>query len=237
MAIGPSAPHTRMPHGKRYTKRAALVDSKKTYSAEEAVTLLTKTSPTRFDASVEVHFRLGIDPKKGEQQVRGTVSLPHGTGKSKRVAAFVPADREADAKAAGADLVGGKELIEQIKSTEKIAFDVAVATPDMMRDLATIAKILGPKGLMPSPKNETVTPKIAEAIRDLKGGKVAFKNDDTANVHQIIGKVSWDAAKIQENLTAFMDAIRRAKPPSSKGTYMVSAYLTTTMGPSIRLAV
>lgn len=226
-----------MAHGKRYAKRAALVDVKKTYGSEEAVALLKQTSPTRFDASVEVHFRLGIDPKKGEQQVRGTVSLPHGTGKSKRVAAFVPTDREADAKAAGADLVGGKELIAEIKSTEKLNFDVAVATPDMMKDLATIAKILGPKGLMPSPKNETVTPKIADAIRDLKGGKVAFKNDDTANVHQIIGKVSWDAAKLRENLAAFLEAIRRAKPPTSKGTYLVSAHLTTTMGPSLRLQV
>jgi large subunit ribosomal protein L1 len=222
--------------GKRYTKRAALIDpKKKTYAIEDAVALITQTSPTRFDASVEVHLRLGIDPKKGEQQVRGTVSLPNGTGKSKRVAAFVGQDREAEAKAAGADLVGGKELIDQIRSTKKLDFDVAVATPDMMRELATIAKILGPKGLMPSPKNETVSPKIGETITALKGGKVAFKNDDTANVHQIIGKVSWDATKLTTNLTSFLEAIRRAKPPSSKGTYLLTAHLTTTMGPSIRL--
>ncbi|MBI2483350.1 50S ribosomal protein L1 [Candidatus Uhrbacteria bacterium] len=224
-----------MAHGKRYQKRAALVDSKKSYALADAAALVVTTSPARFDASVEVHVRLGIDPKKGEQQVRGTVSLPHGTGKSKRVVAFVPADREADARAAGADLVGGKELIDQIRTTEHIEFDVAVATPDLMKDLATIAKILGPRGLMPSPKNDTVTPKIAEAIRELKGGRVAFKNDATSNVHQIIGKASWGAEKILENATTFLDAIRRAKPPSAKGTYIQSAFLTTTMGPSVKV--
>ncbi|MBI4142615.1 50S ribosomal protein L1 [Candidatus Uhrbacteria bacterium] len=226
-----------MAHGKRYTARAALVDAKKTYAIPDAVALLRQTSPARFDASVEVHVRVGIDPKKGEQQVRATVSLPHGTGKMKRVAAFVHADREAEAKAAGADLVGGKELIDQIRTSEKIEFDVAVATPDMMKDLATIAKILGPKGLMPSPKSDTVTPKIGEAITALRGGRVTFKNDANANIHQVIGRVSWDAAKITENLTTFLDSVRRAKPPSAKGTYLQSASLTTTMGPSVRLAV
>lgn len=222
--------------GKRYTTKVALVDSKKTYALDEAVELIRTTSPTRFDASVEIHLRLGIDPEKGDQQVRGTVRLPHGTGKTRRVAAFVPADREAEAREAGADPVGGKELIERIRSTEKLEFDVAVATPDIMRDLASIAKLLGPRGLMPSPKNGTVTTKVGDTIRDLKGGLVAFKNDSTANMHQAIGKVSWDAVKLRENLTAFLEAIRRAKPPSSKGVFLRAAHLTTTMGPSIKLA-
>ena len=226
-----------MAHGKRYTKRAALVDAKKTYAPDAAIELIRKSSPARFDASVEVHLRLGIDPAKGDQQARGTVRLPHGTGKIRRVAAFVSAAREAEAREAGADLVGGKELIESIRTSEKLEFDVAVATPDIMKDLATIAKLLGPRGLMPSPKNGTVSPKIADVIRDLKGGMVAFKNDDTSNLHQVIGKVSWDSAKLQENLTAFLEAARRAKPPSSKGVYLKAAYLSTTMGPSIRLQI
>lgn len=226
-----------MPHGKRYAKRAALIDPKKSYPPDEAVELVRKTSPTRFDASVEVHLHLGVNPEKGDQQVRGTVRLPHGTGKTKRVAAFVPANREAEAKEAGADLVGGGELIAEIRTSEAFAFDVAVATPDMMKELATIAKLLGPRGLMPSPKNGTVTTKVAETVKDLKGGLVAFKNDDTANVHQVIGRVSWDAARLRENLDAFLEAIRRAKPPTSKGTYVQTATLTSTMGPSIRLQV
>jgi len=223
--------------GARYAKRAALVDTKKIYAPDAAIELIRNSSPARFDASVEVHLRLGIDPAKGDQQARGTVRLPHGTGKTRRVAAFVSAAREAEAKEAGADLVGGKDLIERIRTTEKLEFDVAVATPDMMKDLATIAKLLGPRGLMPSPKNGTVTPKVAEVIRDLKGGMVAFKNDDTSNLHQVIGKVSWESTKLSENLTAFLEAVRRAKPPSSKGVYLKAAHLTTTMGPSVRLSV
>lgn len=226
-----------MAHGKRYTKRAALVDAKKVYAPDAAIELIRTSSPARFDASVEVHLRLGIDPAKGDQQARGTVRLPHGTGKTRRVAAFVSAAREAEAKEAGADIVGGKELIESIRTSEKLEFDVAVATPDMMKELATIAKLLGPRGLMPSPKNGTVTLKVAEVIRDLKGGMVAFKNDDTANLHQPIGKVSWDVVKLRENLAAFLDAVRRAKPPSSKGVYLKAACLTTTMGPSVKLQV
>ena len=221
--------------GKRYTAKTALVDVKKTYTLDEAVELIRTTSPARFDASVEVHCNLGIDPEKGDQQVRSTVRLPHGTGKTRRVAAFVPAGREAEAREAGADLVGGKELIEQIRASEKLEFDVAVATPDIMKDLAGIAKLLGPRGLMPSPKNGTVTTKVAETVRDLKGGLVAFKNDSTANVHQVIGKVSWDAGKIRENLTTFLESIRRAKPPSSKGVFIRNITLTTTMGPGIKV--
>lgn len=226
-----------MPRSKRYAAQVKLVDRMKRYSLDEAIILVQKTNAARFDAAVEAHCNLGIDPKNGEQQVRSTVVLPHGTGKTKRVAAFVPSAKEADAKSAGADLIGGKELIEQIKSTEATAFDVAVATPDMMKELATIAKILGPRGLMPSPKTGTVTQDIRRIVSDLKGGMVAFKNDDTGNLHQAIGRVSWDAAKIRQNLAVFLDAVRRAKPPSSKGVFLRSVTLTSTMGPGIRVQV
>ncbi|MDO8463376.1 MAG: 50S ribosomal protein L1 [bacterium] len=226
-----------MAHGKRYQARTKLVDRTKTYLPPEAIALVQKTSLSSFDGAVEAHVRLGIDPKKGDQQVRTTVILPHGTGKTKRIAVFVGPDKQQEATDAGADLVGGKELIEEIKSTGKIAFDVAVATPDMMKDLAQIAKLLGPRGLMPSPKNGTVTTTIAQTIENLKGGMVAFKNDDTANVHQIIGRVSWDAVKLQENFDAFMGAIRRAKPPSSKGTFVKSVTLCPTMGPGVRVRI
>jgi len=225
-----------MPRSKRYKELKASFDNKKGYSTEEAVGLVLKTSTTKFDASIEVHFRLGIDPKKGDQMVRGTVALPHGTGKTKKVAAFVPANKEAEAKEAGAELVGGEELIAEIAKTGKIDFDIAVATPDMMPKLAKVAKILGPKGLMPSPKNETVTPNIKKAIEELRRGRVAFKNDDTANVHMIIGKASFPKEKLLENLTALMEAIRRAKPATSKGTYLRSVTLTSTMGPGVKIA-
>jgi large subunit ribosomal protein L1 len=222
-------------HGKRYKAAKQLVDDKKTYSPADAIELAQKTATTKFDSSVEVHVRLGIDPKKGEQQVRGTVSLPHGSGKTKKVAVFVAgAEKEKEAKEAGADMVGGEELIAQIASTGKTDFDIAIATPDMMPKMAKIAKVLGPKGLMPSPKNETVTTNIGKTVAELRGGKVAYKNDDTANIHQIIGKASFTKEKLLENFTAFMEAIRRAKPATSKGTYIQSVTVTTTMGPGIK---
>lgn len=226
-----------MPRSKRYQELKSQIDVKKAYSAEEAVELVKKTATTKFDSSVEVHVRLGIDPKKGDQQVRGTVALPHGTGKEKRIAVFAanPA-AVAAAKEAGANLIGAEELIEEIAKTGKVDFDIAVATPDMMPKLAKVAKILGPKGLMPSPKNETVTPNVAKAVGELKRGRVAFKNDDTANVHLVIGKVSFPKEKLLENYAAFMDTIRRSKPSASKGTYLVVVTLTSTMGPGIRVA-
>lgn len=227
-----------MPHGKKYEEAAKLIDPKKLYSPEEAVELVKKTSRTKFDASVEVHFKLGIDPTKAEQLIRGTLKLPHGTGQTKRVAAFVGTpEREQEAKDAGADLIGGDELIKEISSTEKIAFDVAVATPDMMPKLAKIAKILGPKGLMPNPKSDTVGPNVRKMIEELKRGKIAYKNDDTGNVHLILGKVSFDAAKLMENLLAALEAIKRAKPASAKGTYLQNATVTSSMGPAIRVSV
>ena len=225
-----------MARSKRYNALKEKVD-KKAYSAEEAVALALDTATTKFDSTIEIHVRLGIDPKKSDQQVRSTVSLPHGIGKSKIIAAFVPnADKEKEAKDAGADIVGGEELIAEIAKTGKYAFEIAVATPDMMPKLAKVAKVLGPKGLMPSPKNETVTTNLTKTIGELKKGKVAFKADDTANIHQSIGKASFGKEKLTENYTAFMEALRKAKPATSKGTYLQSVTLTSTMGPGIKVA-
>lgn len=220
--------------GKKFVEAQKLIDAKKAYSLAEAVALAKKTSTAKFDATVEIHAKLGIDPKQGDQQVRGTVSLPNGTGKSKRVAVFVSAtDKEKEAKEAGADLIGGEELIAQIASSNKIDFDVAIATPDMMPKLAKVARILGPKGLMPNPKTDTVGVNVKAMVEDQKKGKVAFKNDDTGNVHAIIGKVSFDETKLLENATVFMDALKKAKPSASKGNFIVKATMTSTMGPAI----
>lgn len=226
-----------MPHGKKYLEAKKLVDAKKSYALEDAVELVKKTNPAKFDASIEFHIRLGIDPTKGEQQVRGTVALPHGTGKTKKVAAFVSPDKEKDAKDAGADLVGGEELIAEIAKTEKIGFDVAVATPDMMPKLAKVAKILGPKGLMPNPKSETVGTNVKKMVEELKKGKIAFKNDDSGNVHVVIGKVSAESSKLLENLNTVLEAIKRVKPASAKGIFIQNAALASSMGPAIRIQI
>lgn len=222
--------------GKKFVEAQKLIDYKRTYSLEEAVALAKKTSVTKFDATVEIHVKLGIDPKQGDQQVRGTISLPHGTGKNKRVAVFVSAtDKEKEAKEAGADLVGGEELVSQIATSGKIDFDVAIATPDMMPKLAKVARILGPKGLMPNPKTDTVGVNIKAMVADQKKGKVAFKNDDTGNTHVIIGKASFTEPQLLENAVAFMDALKKAKPSASKGNFIVKATMATTMGPAIPL--
>ena len=222
--------------GKKYVAAAKLVDPKKTYAIDEASELVKKASTAKFDASVEVHVRLGIDPKKSDQQVRGTVSLPHGTGKTKKVIAFVAADKEKEAKDAGADAIGTQETIDEIAKTGKIDFDIAVATPDMMPKLAKVAKVLGPKGLMPNPKSETVSANVLKMVSELKKGKVAFKSDDAGIIHTVIGKVSFDAPKLKENYEALMEALRKAKPSSSKGIYIKNATLAPTMGPGIRVA-
>lgn len=226
-----------MPRSKRYQELAAKVDAKKLYSVDEALALVKETSATKFDGSVEVHVRLGIDPNKGEQQVRSTVSLPHGSGKTVKIAVFASPELQAEAKAAGADVVGGDELIDEIKNTGKINFEIAIATPDMMRNMAKVAKVLGPKGLMPSPKNETVTKDVAKAVGELKKGKVAFKNDSTSNVHMVIGKVSFKPEQLKENFLAAVDAIRKAKPASSKGTYIRHVAVNATMGPGISVSL
>lgn len=212
-------------------------DKTKLYSIAEAVELTKKFSRAKFNASVETHFRLGIDTKKGEQQVRAAVTLPHGTGKTVKVAAFVTPAKEKEVKAAGADYVGGDELIAEIKKTEKTDFQVAVAEPAIMKSLAQIAKILGTRGLMPSPKNDTVTPDPAKAVAELKKGKVSFRNDDTGNIHVAIGKISFDAQKLVENFNTLSEAVKKAKPSSSKGVYIKNISISSTMGPGIKVNI
>ncbi len=226
-----------MKRGKKYQEAKKLIEKGKAYPIEEAIELAKKTSFVKFDASIEAHIRLGIDPKKGDQQVRGTVILPHSFGKTKKVAAFVSPEKEKEAQEAGADIVGGKELIDKIKQTGKIDFDVAIATPEMMKLLAPIAKILGPKGLMPSPKNETITTDIKKTVSELKKGKVSFKNDNTGNIHEIVGKVSMDSPKILENYQALLEAIVKATPQAAKGTYLRNITLCSTMGPGIKVEI
>lgn len=220
---------------KRMDALRAKVDANKVYSIDEAVKLAKETFGVKFDATIEVHANLGIDTKKTEQQVRATVVLPHGTGKTKTIAAFVSAEKEKDAKEAGADFIYGEEEIKKIKDTGKIEFEVAVTTPDMMPKLASIAKVLGPKGLMPNPKTDTVGPNIKKMIEELKKGKVTFKNDDTANIHQSIGKSSFSQDQLKENLNAFLDALKKAKPATAKGTFIKNLVLSSTMGPAIKL--
>ncbi|MFA5076133.1 MAG: 50S ribosomal protein L1 [Patescibacteria group bacterium] len=223
--------------GKRYTDVASQIDRTKTYSLEEAVDLIKQAPKEKFDASIEVHLHLGIDTKKSDQQIRSTIVLPHGTGKTKKIAAFVEPEKEKEAKDAGAALVGGEQLINQIKQTGKCDFEIAVATPTMMPKMAAIAKILGPKGLMPSPKNETIAPNVKKIIEELGKGKVAFKSDNTGNIHQLIGKVSFEKKQLLENLQIFLDAVKKVKPSSSKGVFIKSATLCTTMSPGIKIAV
>ncbi len=215
---------------------AAKVDPKKIYAVEEAIKLVRETSGVKFDASVEVHANLGIDTKKTEQQVRTTVVLPHGTGKTKKVAAFVSAEKEKEAKEAGADFVYSEEDIKKMKDTAKIEFDVAVTTPDMMPKMAMVAKILGPRGLMPNPKTDTVGPNIKKMIEEQKKGKVTFKNDDSGNVHQLVGKLSFSDAQLKDNLNTFLEALRKAKPATAKGTFIKNIVVCSTMGPSIKIS-
>ena len=213
------------------------VDPTRVYSLDEALDLVQKTSTVKFDASVELHVKLGIDPKKGDQQIRSTVVLPHGTGNSKTVAAFVGPNDEKVAKEAGADFVYNEEDIKKIKTTGKVEFDIAVATPEMMPKLAVAAKVLGPKGLMPNPKTDTVGTDLTKMIGELKKGKAAFKNDDGSIVHQIIGKVSFDKTQLKENYQTLMEAIEKARPTKVKGAYLKSIYLTSSMGPSVKVEV
>ncbi len=224
-----------MKKGKKYLKMSKLIDKNKMYTIEEALDLIKKNPIAKFDASIEAHICLGIDPQKGDQQVRGTVILPNSVSKQKKIAVFVESEKEKEAKTAGADIVGNEELIQKIKQTKKIDFEIAIATPNMMRLLAPIAKILGPKGLMPSPKNGTITTDLSKTIKEFKQGKIAFKNDDAGNIHQIIGKISLDNKKILENYEVFLKALNKVKPASAKGIYIKNVYLCSTMGPSIKV--
>ncbi|MFH1291969.1 MAG: 50S ribosomal protein L1 [bacterium] len=220
---------------KRMNALRAKIDKDQTYGLEEAVKLAKETSDVKFDASIEIHVRLGINPKKTDQLVRSTVVLPHGTGKTKTVAAFVPSNKAEEAKQAGADFIYDEEDIKKIKETGKIDFEVAVTTPDMMPKLAQIAKILGPRGLMPNAKTETVGPNVKQMIEELKKGKVNFKNDDTANIHQSIGKASFTEQQLMENFEEFYKALKKAKPSGTKGTYIKNMYMCSSMGPAIKL--
>jgi len=222
-------------HGKKYNEARKLIE-KDFYTIDEALELLKKTAVTKFDSSCEAHFNLGLDPKNAEENIRTAVELPHGTGKDVRIAAFVDESSVKSAKAAGAVEAGTEELVKKIEKGWS-DFDVAVATPDQMKELGKIAKILGQKRLMPSPKAGTVTPDFAKAIEALKHGKVELRVDKEANLHNIFGKVSYDDAKLKENLKVLIKAVLDVKPASSKGTYIKSLTLTTSMGPGISLDV
>ena len=224
-----------MPASKRFKELKSKVEVKKLYTPADALALAKSTSTTKFIGSVEVHVNLGIDVKKSDQQIRATLTFPNSIGKTKRVAAFVPELKQKEAKEAGADLVGAEELIDEIARTSKINFDVAVATPDMMPKLAKVAKILGPKGLMPNPKTDTVGPNIVKIIEELKKGKVAFKNDATGNIHQVIGKTSLEVDQLVQNFNVLIEALKKNKPASSKGVYLKSITIATTMGPGIKI--
>ena len=219
-----------MKKGKKYTSALEKVDSTKLYTVEEAAKLVKETSTVKFDATVDVSFKLNVDPKQADQQIRGTLILPNGNGKTKKVLAIT--DKTEDAKAAGADLVGGAEMIGKI-SGGWFDFDVIVATPNMMPMLGKVARVLGPKGLMPNPKTGTVNPDIARAVKEIKAGKVEYRVDKEANMHVSIARVSFDKKKIEENLNALVDALIKARPASVKGTYVKNAVIHTTMGPAI----
>ena len=222
--------------GKKYKAVAEKVEKNKLYTIEEAMALAKETKTAKFDEAVEVHIRLAVDPKKGDQQVRGAVVLPHGIGKAARIA-VITSTKATEAKEAGADFVGAEDLIEKIKLGKMEEVDVIVASPEMMPKLAVVAKILGPRGLMPSPKTETVTDKIKEAVEMLKKGKLSFKNDNTGNVHQVIGKVSFETKKLEENYAMFIDAIQKVRPSGIKGRYVMTISVCSTMGPGIKIAL
>ncbi|MCK4919301.1 MAG: 50S ribosomal protein L1, partial [Candidatus Pacebacteria bacterium] len=209
-----------MNRSKRYKSVKEKIDRTKAYGIDEAMKMLIDGANAKFDESVEVHFRTNINPKQADQQIRGSIVLPHGTGKEKKIAVFAEGDQAQEAKDAGAEIVGGEELVAQIKKTKTVDFDVAVATPDMMRKLAMVAKVLGPKGLMPSPKTETVTTDIKKTVEQLKKGKLNFKNDDTGNIHQLVGKISFGEDKLKENITAFVQNMRDSKPSGARGDYI-----------------
>lgn len=221
---------------KRYQESKGKIKSQ-AYPLDEAIKLAKELSTAKFDESLELHLRLGVDPSKSDQQVRGTITLPHSSGKTKTVAVFAEGAAAKEAKEAGAEIIGGEELIDEIKKTKKINFDVAIATPEMMSKMGQIARILGPKGLMPNPKTETVTPNVKKAIEENKKGKANFKLDDGANLHQVFGKKSLEDTQLKENLDTLLEAIKKAKPENTKGVFIKAAYISTTMGPSIKTKI
>ncbi len=224
-----------MKHGKKYQEAAKLVDRTIQYDPAEAIALVKKTATAKFDETVEVHIRTGCDGRHAEQQIRGAVVLPNGTGKTVKVLVFAKGDKVSEAEAAGADYVGGDELIPKIQNEGWLDFDVVVATPDMMGVVGRLGKVLGPKGLMPNPKAGTVTMDVTKAVNDIKAGKIEYRLDKSNIVHVPVGKVSFDETKLQENFNALMEAIVKAKPSAVKGQYLRSITLTTTMGPGVKV--
>ena len=229
------ATKTMAKHSKRFKEVKKAVDKLKIFTAAEAIELVKQTSTAKFDETLEVHFRLGINASKGDQQVRGTVILPHSFGATKKVVAFVTEDKAKEAKEAGADVVYTESDIADFQKNPKMDFDIAIAVPDMMKVIAPLARILGPKGLMPSPKNETVSTNLKKTLDEVRKGKVAFKNDTTSNVHVSIGKKSMTTEQILENFKAIFDAIAKAKPETSKGIYLKNIVMAATMGPGVKV--
>ncbi|MCL2527872.1 MAG: 50S ribosomal protein L1 [Defluviitaleaceae bacterium] len=221
--------------GKKYNEAAKLVDAQKLYEVNEAVDLVKKTSITKFDSTIEAHVRLGVDSRHADQQVRGAVVLPHGTGRDVRVLVFAKGEKAAEAEAAGADFVGAEDLVAKIQNENWFEFDVVVATPDMMSVVGRIGRTLGPKGLMPNPKAGTVTADVAKAIAEIKAGKIEYRLDKTNIIHVPIGKASFEPEKLAENFQTIMGAIVKAKPAAAKGTYLKSITLASTMGPGVKV--
>jgi len=223
-----------MKRSKKYIAAAAKVDADRLYTPLEAVTLVRETSTTKYDSTIDVALCLGVDPKKADQAIRSTVNLPHGTGKTSRVLVFANGERADEARAAGADIVGGDELIDEV-SKGRLDFDAVVATPDLMGKVGRLGKVLGPRNLMPNPKTGTVTTDVTKAVKDIKGGKVEFRIDKNSNLHFIIGKASFTAQQLAENYAAALDEVNRSKPNSSKGRFIKRAVVSTTMGPGINV--
>lgn len=226
-----------MKHGKKYVESAKLIEKGKFYDAQEAVEIAIKTGTAKFDETVEIHVRLGVDSRHADQQVRGAVILPNGTGKTVRTLVLAKGDKAAAAEAAGADFVGAEEMVAKIQNENWLDFDVVIATPDMMGMVGRLGKVLGPRGLMPTPKAGTVTPDVAKAVTEAKAGKIEYRLDKTNIIHCPIGKVSFGAEKLMENFDALMGAIVKAKPAATKGQYIKSCTLATTMGPGVKLNV
>jgi large subunit ribosomal protein L1 len=224
-----------MKRGKRYQDAEKLIDKSKLYDPAEALELIEKTAKAKFDETIEVSVRLGVDPRHADQQVRGTVILPNGTGKKVTVLVFADGDAAKEAEEAGADYVGAEDYVEKIQKENWFDFDVVVAAPNMMRFVGRLGRVLGPKGLMPNPKSGTVTPNVGAAVSDIKAGKVEYRVDKSSIAHVSIGKASFGAQKLSENLNTLMDAIVRARPASAKGTYMRSVVVSSTMGPGVKL--
>ncbi|CAM3565003.1 MULTISPECIES: 50S ribosomal protein L1 [Brevibacillus] len=222
--------------GKKYQEAVKLIDKNKVYEVSEGVELVKKAASAKFDETVEAAFRLGVDPKRADQQIRGAVVLPHGTGKVQRVLVFAKGEKAKDAEAAGADYVGDADMIAKIQGGW-FEFDVIVATPDMMGEVGKLGRVLGPKGLMPNPKTGTVTFDVTKAVNEIKAGKIEYRVDKAGNIHAPIGKVSFDADKLAENLAALTEALNRAKPAAAKGVYMRNVTISSTMGPGVRVAV